>query len=341
MSASPELLSLPPSVTADSAARNILGPAGNREKIIKNESLNKKKKKIVVDTKPKSSVKLAKGSRSPRTVVRKIDVSVDSSCSLKSCSSNGSSSVKTSGSEKSEKGNGNRLKLVVDEGSVMVLTLPFKRCDWITQFSDPLHVSFHDEEWGVPVYEDCKLIELLVLSQASAELTWPEILYKREKFRKLFENFDPASIAKCSDDKLLSAKQNGSLLLSEQKLRAIMGNAIGLLKIQQEFGSFSTYCWRFLNKKPINNSFRYARQVPAKTPKSELISKDLIKRGFRCVGPTVIYTFMQISGMVNGHLISCFRHTECNSIAKKVLKPVSKETKQETDNKDDAKLSHE
>ncbi|MFS7999007.1 hypothetical protein Hanom_Chr12g01160901 [Helianthus anomalus] len=135
MSASPELLSLPPSVTVDSAARNILGPAGNREKINKNESLNKKKKKTVVDTKPKSSVKLAKGSRSPRTVVRKIDESVDSSCSLKSCSSNGSSSVKTSGSEKSEKGNGNRLKLVVDEGSVMVLTIPFKRCDWITQFS--------------------------------------------------------------------------------------------------------------------------------------------------------------------------------------------------------------
>lgn len=113
------------------------------------------------------------------------------------------------------------------------------------------------------------------------------------------------------------------------------------LQIQQEFGSFSNYCWRFLYKKPINNRFRYARQVPAKTPKSELISKDLMKRGFRCVGPTVIYSFMQISGMVNDHLLSCFRHAECISIAKKALKPVSKETKQETIDINDTKHSHE
>ncbi|KAI7731274.1 hypothetical protein M8C21_002550 [Ambrosia artemisiifolia] len=339
MSASPDLLSIPPSLKTDSASRKILGPAGNTEKIHKDDNLkNKKKKKIVVKTKAKSSVNLAKGCRSPRTVVRKNDESVDSSCSLKSCSSNGSSSVKskTAGSERVKKGDGNRL----DEAQVMVLNIPFKRCDWITRFSDPLHVSFHDEEWGVPVYEDCKLFELLVLSLASAELSWTELLYKRDKFRKLLENFDPALIAKFSEDRLLSAKQNGSLLLSEQKLRAIMANAIGFIKIQQEFGSFSSYCWRFLNKKPINNSFRYARQVPSKTPKSELISKDLMKRGFRCVGPTVIYSFMQISGMVNDHLISCFRHAECNSIAKKVLKPASKETKQETDNIDDSKLSH-
>ncbi|KAI3777430.1 hypothetical protein L1987_47230 [Smallanthus sonchifolius] len=331
MSASKELLSVSPSINVDSESRKILGPAGNREQIKGDESL---KKKIAVETKPKSSVKLAAGSA--EIVVRKNDESVDSSCSLKSYSSDGSS-VKLAGSRRIEKRSSNRLKLVEDEAPVMMLTIPFKRCDWITQFSNPLHVSFHDEEWGVPVYEDSKLFELLVLSIASAELTWPEILYKREKFRKLLESFNPSSIAKFPEDRLLSAKQNGSLLLSEQKLRAIVGNAIGLLKIQQEFGSFSNYCWRFLNKKPINNRFRYARQVPAKTPKSELISKDLMKRGFRCVGPTVIYSFMQISGMVNDHLISCFRHAECNNMVKKVLKPVAKETIRETLNIDNTK----
>ncbi|KAK9054359.1 hypothetical protein SSX86_025437 [Deinandra increscens subsp. villosa] len=339
MSASTELLSLSPSNKVNSAPRKILGPAGNGEKIKEDESL--KKKKIVVETKPKSSVKLAK--RSTETVAGKNDKSVDSSCSSKSCSSNGNS-VEIAGFKSLEK-RSDGLKLVADGAPVM--TIPFKRCDWITQFSDPLHVSFHDEEWGVPVYDnDRKLFELLVLSQASAELSWPEILFKRDKFKKLLENFNPSSIAKFSEDRLLSSKQNGSLLLSEQKLRAIMGNAIALLKIQQEFGSFSSYCWRFLNKKPINNGFRYARQVPAKTPKAELISKDLMRRGFRCVGPTVIYSFMQISGMVNDHLISCFRYTECNSIAKKALKPIAKETKhlstkQETVDIDDTKLSHE
>lgn len=114
-----------------------------------------------------------------------------------------------------------------------------------------------------------------------------------------------------------------------------------LLQIQQEFGSFSYYCWRFLNNKPQKNGFRYARQVPAKTPKAELISKDLMKRGFRCVGPTVIYSFMQVSGMVNDHLISCFRYTECNSIVKKDLKPIAKEANQKTNFLDDTKRSHE
>ncbi|KAL8257070.1 hypothetical protein R6Q59_029111 [Mikania micrantha] len=338
MSASSELLTVSSSIEVDSASRKILGPAGNREKSEGDESL--KKKKIDVETKPKSSVKVAKGS--PQIVVRKNVESGGSSCSLKSCSSNGCS-VKLAGSKRVDKRYCDRLKLVADEPPVMMLTIPFKRCDWITQFSDPLHVSFHDEEWGVPVYEDNKLFELLVLSQASAELTWPEILYKRDKFKKVFENYNPSSIAKLPEDRLLSAKQNSSLLLSEQKLRAIIGNAVGLLKIQQEFGSFSSYCWGFLNKKPINNRFRYARQVPAKTPKSELISKDLMKRGFRCVGPTVIYTFMQISGMVKDHLTTCFRYAECNIIAKKILIPMVKErkhltTKQETVDIDDTKL---
>ncbi|PWA92749.1 methyladenine glycosylase [Artemisia annua] len=322
----------------DLESRKILGPAGNRVKVKNDETMkNKNNKDNVVPKKPKTPVTVKLAKKPPQVVVKKKDVSVDN---LKSCSSNGSS-VKVPSFKKREKRDGKSLKLERDEAEVIVFSGPVKRCDWITQFSDPLHVSFHDEEWGVPVHDDNKLFELLVLSQASAELTWPEILYKRDKFRNLFENFSPSSVAKLPEDRLLSARPNGSLLLSEQKLRAIVGNADALLKIQQEFGSFSYYCWRFLNNKPLKNGFRYARQVPAKTPKAELISKDLMKRGFRCVGPTVIYSFMQVSGMVNDHLISCFRYSECNSIVKKDLKPVAKEANQKTNFLDESKRSDE
>ncbi|KVI06570.1 uncharacterized protein LOC112510153 [Cynara cardunculus var. scolymus] len=327
MSASTDLPSVSPSIKLDSESRKILGPAGNRVKVKEEEKEKESlKKKDLVEKKPKSFVKLVK--RSPQIVVRKNDESADSSCSSKSSSSDGSS-VKIPSFKKREKHDPNRLKLQGGEAPLTTLSIPFKRCDWITQFSDPLYVSFHDEEWGVPVHEDGKLFELLVLSQASAELTWPEILYKRDKFRKLFENFNPSSIAKFPEDRLLSGRRNGGLLLSEQKLRAIVGNAVALLKIQQEFGSFSSYCWRFLNHTPIKNGFRYRRQIPTKTPKSEAMSKDMMQRGFRCVGPIVVYSFMQISGMVNDHLISCFRYMECNSIN------VIKDPKQETDDLDE------
>lgn len=126
---------------------------------------------------------------------------------------------------------------------------------------------------------------------------------------------------------MLSLKVNGSLLLSEPKLRAIVENAKQMLKVQQEFGSFSNYCWNFVNHAPVRNGFRYARQVPVKTPKAELISKDLMQRGFRCVGPTVVYSFMQVSGIVNDHLLTCFRYQQCNSDAKKDLKPKIEEMK--------------
>ncbi|KAJ9567377.1 hypothetical protein OSB04_003343 [Centaurea solstitialis] len=335
MSDSTEPPSVSPSIKADSESRKILGPAGNRVEVREEEkeSMKKKKDKDLVGKKPKSYVKLAKSS--PKIVVRKKDnESADSSCSSKSSSSSDGSSVKMARFRKKEKHDSSS-----GEAPMVTLAIPFKRCDWITQFSDPLHISFHDEEWGVPVHEDKKLFELLVLSQASAELTWPQIFYKRDKFRKFFENYNPSSIAKFPEDKLLLGRPNGGLLLSEQKLRAIVGNAVALLKIQQEFGSFSSYCWRFLNHTPIKNGFQYGRQIPSKTPKSEAISKDLMRRGFRCVGPIVIYSFMQISGMVNDHLISCFRYMECNTInVKKDPKPVVKETKKETDDLDETKL---
>lgn len=125
--------------------------------------------------------------------------------------------------------------------------------------------------------------------------------------RRLFDEFDPTAVANLDEERLLSI----NTLLSEPKLRAVLENARQLLKIQQEYGSFSTYCWNFVNHKPIKSGFRRARQIPTKTPKSELISRDLMQRGFRCVGPTVVYSFMQMAGMVNDHLLTCFRYNEC------------------------------
>lgn len=186
-----------------------------------------------------------------------------------------------------------------------------KRCAWVTSNTDPCYAAFHDVEWGVPVHDDKKLFELLVLSGALAELTWPAILSKRHIFREVFVDFDPASVAKLNEKKIVAPGSTGSSLLSEPKLRAVIENARQMLKIIEEFGSFDKYCWSFVNNKPIISRFRYPRQVPVKTPKADVMSKDLVKRGFRCVGPTVIYSFMQAAGLTNDHLISCFRFSEC------------------------------
>ncbi|KAL3514605.1 hypothetical protein ACH5RR_027322 [Cinchona calisaya] len=213
-------------------------------------------------------------------------------------------------------------KVVPDDGDSLklspVVSGPIKRCDWITPNSDTIYTSFHDEEWGVPVKDERKLFELLVLSLALAELTWPFLARERHSgYRRLFDNFDPLSVASIDEKKLMAMGTNGNSLLSEQKLCTIVENAKLVLKIQQELGSFSNYCWQFVNHKPIQNGFRYAHQVPAKTPKSELLSKDLMQRGFRCMGPTVVYSFMQVAGMVNDHLVSCFGYNECNSNSNK------------------------
>ncbi|XP_021832406.1 uncharacterized protein LOC110772286 [Prunus avium] len=290
--------------------RAVLGPGGNRVRVSeapkrKNEGL---KKPSQSPRKPVSEI--------PEAAVRK-NVSVDSTCSSDTSSS--CSSAKTVSPRRTVRHKSLRPgKLVSDNMEVVKPAGPPKRCEWITPNSDPVYTCFHDEEWGVPVYDDKKLFELLVLSQALAELSWPEILHKRDMFRKLFDDFDPSSIAKFEEKKLLSLKVNGIPLLSEQKLRAVVENAMQMLKVQQEFGSFSNYCWSFVNHKPIRNGFRYGRQVPVKSPKAEVISKDLMKRGFRCVGPTVIYSFMQVAGIVNDHLLTCFRCKECNANDKKL-----------------------
>ncbi|XP_062178790.1 uncharacterized protein LOC133883471 [Phragmites australis] len=188
-----------------------------------------------------------------------------------------------------------------------------RRCAWVTPTTDPCYVTFHDEEWAVPVHDDRRLFELLVLSGALAELTWPEILKRRQIFREIFMDFDPAAVSKINEKKLVAPGSVANSLLSQQKLRAVLENARQILKIADEFGSFDRYCWGFLNHKPIVSKFRYPRQVPVKSPKAEIISKDMVRRGFRGVGPTVIYSFMQAAGLTNDHLVSCFRFKECNA----------------------------
>lgn len=190
-----------------------------------------------------------------------------------------------------------------------------RRCAWVTANTDPCYVAFHDEEWGVPVHDDKKLFELLVLSGSLAELTWPTILNKRSIFREVFMDFDPALVSKLSERKIIAPGSPSSSLLSEQKLRGVIENARQILKIIEEFGSFDKYCWSFVNHRPILSTFRYPRQVPVKTSKADAISKDLVRRGFRSVGPTVVYTFMQVSGMTNDHLVSCYRFAECATAA--------------------------
>ncbi|KAM3297718.1 hypothetical protein ACQJBY_039585 [Aegilops geniculata] len=186
-----------------------------------------------------------------------------------------------------------------------------RRCAWVTPTTDPHYVTFHDEEWGVPVHDDRRLFELLVLSGALAELSWPEILKKRQIFREIFTNFDLIAVSNINEKKLVAPGSIARSLLSEQKLRAVLENARQIVKIADEFGSFSRYCWAFLNHKPIVSKIRYPRQVPVKSPKADMMSKDMVRRGLRGVGPTVIYSFMQAAGLTNDHLVSCFRFKEC------------------------------
>ncbi|KAL3505271.1 hypothetical protein ACH5RR_035112 [Cinchona calisaya] len=319
-------------VKPSSETRKILGPGGNSVRVPEQEKKTKegfKKKHNTTTTASANAVKKVV-SESPKVSVVK-NGSGDSSSEPSSCNGSGLKRVDSKRNVKSC--NGLKSAKVVPDGGetstpVLSQVVPglVKRCDWITPNSEPVYMSFHDEEWGVPVNDERKLFEMLVLSQALAEFTWPTILSKRETFRRLLDNFDPSSVASIDEKKLLAMRSNGNSLLSEQKLRAIVENAKLVLKIQQEFGSFSSYCWRFVNHKPIRNGFKYARQVPAKTPKSELISKDLMQRGFRCVGPTVVYSFMQVAGMVNDHLVSCFRYNECNSNFNKNLDAKTKKT---------------
>jgi len=187
-----------------------------------------------------------------------------------------------------------------------------KRCPWAG--SDPLYIKYHDEEWGVPVYNDHKLFEFLTLETFQAGLSWITILRKRNNFRKAFYNFDYRLIATYDEAKVEQLLKDSSIIRNRLKILATINNAQSFIKIQHEFGSFSKYIWSFTGGKPIINSWDHMEEVPSTTELSDKISKDLKTRGFKFVGSTVVYAHMQATGMVNDHLTLCFRHKEIQNL---------------------------
>ncbi len=183
-----------------------------------------------------------------------------------------------------------------------------KRCGWC--LGDPLYEKYHDQEWGVPLHNDRKLFEFLVLEGFQAGLSWITILRKRENFRKAFDDFDFEKIATYSESKIDSLMKDTGIIRNKLKIRSTITNARAFLKIREEFGSFNKYIWDFVEGKTIQNKWRDKSQVPITTAMSDKISKDLKKRGFKFVGSTIIYSHMQATGMVNDHEVSCFRHKE-------------------------------
>jgi len=189
-----------------------------------------------------------------------------------------------------------------------------KRCNWGT--SNELMMKYHDEEWGVPLHDDQKLFEFIMLESFQAGLSWQIVLNKREAFRVAFDNFNPEIIAKYDRNKLEELVHNKTIIRNRMKISACINNSRRFLEVQEEFGSFDKYIWGFVNYEPIINSFINSKNLPAKTPLSNTISADLKKRGFAFVGSTVIYAHMQATGMVNDHIISCYRYKEINSSGK-------------------------
>jgi DNA-3-methyladenine glycosylase I len=179
------------------------------------------------------------------------------------------------------------------------------RCAWCG--TDPLYVQYHDKEWGVAVYDDPTLFEFLILETFQAGLSWITILRKRENFRKAFDGFDVAKVAGYQQDKLASLMQDAGIIRNSLKIKAAVSNAQAFIRIQQEFGSFSKYIWGFCNHKPIINTPAAVQNIPATTALSDLISRDLKKRGFKFTGSTVVYAHMQATGMVDDHVITCWR----------------------------------
>jgi len=182
------------------------------------------------------------------------------------------------------------------------------RCPWCGD--DPLYVDYHDLEWGVPVKDDRKLFEFLTLETFQAGLSWITVLRKRENFRLALDDFNFEKIANYDQDKLDSLIGNAGIIRNRLKIKATVRNAQAFIRIREEFGTFSRYIWGFVDHKPITNRFEKLEELPAKTALSDRISADLISRGFKFVGPTIVYAHMQATGMVNDHLVNCFRHPE-------------------------------
>ena len=188
-----------------------------------------------------------------------------------------------------------------------------KRCAWATH--DPQMTEYHDKEWGTPIHDDQLLFEFLILEGAQAGLSWSTILRKRENFRKAFDNFDYNKIAKYSEQQIEELINNKGIIRNRLKIEAVIANAKAFLQVQKEFGSFEKYIWKFVNYKTVDNEFKDLSELPSKTELPTQMSKDLKKRGFKFIGPTICYAFMQAVGMVNDHVKDCFRHDEINKIA--------------------------
>jgi DNA-3-methyladenine glycosylase I len=184
------------------------------------------------------------------------------------------------------------------------------RCAWAG--TDPLYIAYHDREWGVPLHDDRKLFEMLILEGAQAGLSWITILRKREAFREAFDHFDPSKVAGYDQERVRELLNNPGIIRNRLKINAAVQNAQAFLKVVEEFGSFDRYLWRFVEGRPLRNRWGRGQDVPARTGESDVLSKDLKKRGFKFVGSTICYAFMQAVGMVNDHLPSCFRHAEIN-----------------------------
>jgi len=187
-----------------------------------------------------------------------------------------------------------------------------RRCAWA---ASPLMAAYHDAEWGVPVHDDRLLFEFLILEGAQAGLSWETILRKRDRYRELFDRFDPAKVARYDARKKAALLADPGIVRNRLKIDSAIGNAKAFLAVRKEFGSFDAYLWRFVGGKPLQPR-RRGGDIPARTPEAEALSRDLLKRGFKFVGPTIVYAFMQAVGMVNDHVTGCFRHAECARLGK-------------------------
>jgi DNA-3-methyladenine glycosylase I len=185
-------------------------------------------------------------------------------------------------------------------------------CSW--PGNDPLMIAYHDKEWGVPLHNDQKIFEFMVLDAFQAGLSWSIVLKKREGFRKAFDHFVVKKIARYNEEKIQVLLKDESIIRNQLKIRATVNNAQRFLEVQKEFGTFDQYIWQFTGNKPIVNKWNQLSQLPSKSVESNAMSKDLLKRGFKFVGSTICYAFMQAAGMVNDHLVNCYRHQELKNL---------------------------
>ena len=188
-----------------------------------------------------------------------------------------------------------------------------QRCEWGT--SSTLYIEYHDKEWGVPVHDERMLFEFLILEGAQAGLSWSTILNKRQAYIQAFDHFEPSKVASYEDTKVQQLLGNPGIVRNRLKIQAAIQNARSFLKVQEQYGSFNTYIWQFVDGKPVQNSWKSLREIPATTKESHAMSKDLKKRGFTFVGSTICYAFMQAVGMVNDHIVDCFRWQEVQAFA--------------------------